>query len=63
MYLFSLSFSQADGLAKISPIVALYAGHPQLETVVREVVKVTQDNELALATAVAGKLPYIITRP
>ena len=46
---------QADGHAKVAPLVALYAGRPELESLVREAVAVTQNNELAIGASVTGK--------
>ena len=51
---FFLYLSQADGFVKVAPLVALYAGDPKLPEMVEKMVRVTQDNDLAVACSVAG---------
>lgn len=58
--------SQADCFSKVAPIVCLYAGTMGLEKKVEDVVRVTQDNDLAVAAAVAAALileEYILQGP
>ncbi|XP_043548509.1 selenoprotein J isoform X2 [Chiloscyllium plagiosum] len=45
---------QMDGVAKVAPIVALYAGDPKLPQYVEEVVRVTQDDNLAVQCSIAA---------
>ncbi|XP_013382274.1 crystallin J1A-like [Lingula anatina] len=48
--------AQADGHSKVAPIVALYAGRPELRTMVEEIVRVTQDDNTPVEYAIAGAL-------
>ncbi|XP_078063971.1 selenoprotein J, partial [Mustelus asterias] len=45
---------QMDGVAKIAPIVSLYAGNPKLPQYVEEVVRITQDDNLAVKCSIAA---------
>uniref|UniRef100_UPI00398E6429 selenoprotein J isoform X2 n=1 Tax=Pristiophorus japonicus TaxID=55135 RepID=UPI00398E6429 len=45
---------QMDGVAKIAPLVALYAGDPRLPQLVEEAVRVTQDDNLAVKCSIAA---------
>ncbi len=40
---------------RVAPLAALYAGKPQLRTVVEEMVRVTNENDHSVIGAVAGK--------
>ncbi|XP_048388048.1 selenoprotein J [Stegostoma tigrinum] len=46
--------AQMDGVAKIAPVVALYAGDPKLAQYVEEAVRVTQDDNLAVQCSIAA---------
>ncbi|XP_038055516.1 crystallin J1A-like [Patiria miniata] len=55
-----------DGVCKISPLVALYAGDPKLMEYVETVVRITQNNDIAVRFALAGaKLveDYVLNGP
>ncbi|CEM20425.1 unnamed protein product [Vitrella brassicaformis CCMP3155] len=43
--------AQMDGVAKVAPMVALYAGKPELLTAVEEMVRVTQQDPIAVECA------------
>jgi ADP-ribosylglycohydrolase len=45
---------QANGLAKIAPVVALYAGKPELLARAEEAIRVTQNTDKAVAAGLAG---------
>ncbi|KAM9459335.1 crystallin J1A-like [Salvelinus alpinus] len=45
---------QADGIAKLAPIVALYAGKPDLLEKIEEAVRVTQNNDACVAETLAA---------
>ncbi|CAB1326815.1 unnamed protein product [Coregonus sp. 'balchen'] len=45
---------QPDGIAKLAPIVALYAGKPDLLEKVEEAVRVTQNNDACVAETLAA---------
>ncbi|XP_051882437.1 selenoprotein J [Pristis pectinata] len=45
---------QMDGVAKVAPLVALYAGDPELPQYVEQAVRVTQDDDLAVKCSVAA---------
>ncbi|KAJ8011097.1 hypothetical protein DPEC_G00054650 [Dallia pectoralis] len=46
--------NQSDGVAKLAPIVACYAGKPDLLEKVEEAVRVTQTNDACVAETLAG---------
>ena len=50
-YIFSF---KSDCLGKVAPLVALYAGDAKLLEIVEDVVRVTQDNDIAVACAQGG---------
>ncbi|XP_022098938.1 crystallin J1A-like isoform X2 [Acanthaster planci] len=55
-----------DGVSKLGPLVALYAGDPKLMECVEAVTRVTQDNDIAVKFTLAGaKLleSYILNGP
>ena len=43
-----------DGVCKLGPLVALYAGDPKLMEYAETMVRITQDNEIAVKYALAG---------
>ncbi|XP_038674818.1 selenoprotein J [Scyliorhinus canicula] len=43
-----------DGVAKIAPIVSLYAGNPKLPQYVEEMVRITQDDNLSVKCSIAA---------
>ena len=48
--------SQADGFCKVAPLVALHAGDPKLSEMVEKMVRVTQDNELAVSCSLGSRI-------
>ncbi|KAG5286307.1 hypothetical protein AALO_G00013390 [Alosa alosa] len=46
--------NQIDGIAKLAPIVALYAGKPDMLEKVEDAVRVTQNNDLCVAETLAA---------
>ncbi|XP_067889082.1 selenoprotein J isoform X2 [Heterodontus francisci] len=56
---------QMDGVAKVAPLVALYAGDPKLPQYVEEAVRITQDDNLAVkcSIAAAAVLEEFLLRP
>ncbi|XP_019643438.1 PREDICTED: crystallin J1A-like [Branchiostoma belcheri] len=46
--------TQADGAAKVAPLVALYAGQPDMLAKVEAAVRVTQNHQVALSAALAN---------
>ncbi len=53
--MYKIYFLQGDGYAKVAPLVALYAGKDDMASVIEEVIRVTQDNDLAVQSALVGK--------
>lgn len=45
---------QMDGVAKLAPIVAFYAGKPEMLEKVEEAVRVTQNNDACVAVTLAA---------
>uniref|UniRef100_A0A1A8PU46 Selenoprotein J n=1 Tax=Nothobranchius rachovii TaxID=451742 RepID=A0A1A8PU46_9TELE len=45
---------QMDGIAKIAPVVSMFAGRPQMLEKVEEVVRVTQNNDMCVAVTMAA---------
>lgn len=45
---------QMDCVAKLAPIVAMYAGHPDLLVYVEQIVRMTEDNDVAVAIGLAA---------
>ncbi|XP_067841631.1 selenoprotein J [Heptranchias perlo] len=45
---------QMDGVVKVAPLVALYAGDPKLPQLVEQTVRVTQDDNLAVECSIAA---------
>ena len=45
---------QIDCVAKIAPLVAIYAGHADLLTHVEDVIRMTQNNDTAVAIGLAA---------
>lgn len=46
--------NQIDGIAKLAPIVALYAGKPNMLEKVEDAIRVTQNNDLCVAETLAA---------
>ncbi|CAB4021204.1 Hypothetical predicted protein [Paramuricea clavata] len=46
--------TQIDGVTKIAPLVAMYAGHPDLLFHVEDVTRMTEDNDIAVAIGLAA---------
>ena len=44
---------QMDCVAKLAPIVAMYAGHPDLLVYVEQIVRMTEDNDVSVAIGLA----------
>ena len=58
----SVKDEQVDGCAKIAPVVAMYAGRPEMLEKVEAAVKVTQKPGMAVAAAmVTARLECSIT--
>lgn len=45
---------QIDGIAKLAPIVAFYAGKPEMLEKVEDAVRVTQNNDACVAETLAA---------
>lgn len=43
-----------DGVTKLAPLVALYAGRPEMLEKVEKVVRVTQNNDICVAGTLAA---------
>ena len=43
-----------DGVTKIAPLVAMYAGHPDLLFHVEDVIRMTQDSDTTVAISLAA---------
>ena len=41
-------------MAKMAPLVALYAGHPELKQMAEDVIRITQEDDCAVKAGVAG---------
>ncbi|TRY93710.1 hypothetical protein DNTS_029411 [Danionella cerebrum] len=50
--------NQIDGIAKLAPIVAFYAGKPEMLERVEEAVRVTQNNDLCVAVTLTAARTY-----
>lgn len=46
--------NQIDGVAKLAPIVAFYAGKPEMLERVEEATRVTQNNDMCVAVTLAA---------
>ena len=46
--------SQIDCVAKIAPLVAMYAGHPKLLFHAEDAIRMTQDNDIAVSIGLAA---------
>lgn len=46
--------NQMDGVTKLAPVVALYAGRPEMLERVEAAVRVTQDNDMCVAVTLAA---------
>lgn len=46
--------SQIDCVTKIAPLVAMFAGHPDLLFHVEDVIRMTQDNDIAVTIGLAA---------
>ena len=46
--------TQIDCVTKIAPLVAMYAGHPDLLFHIEDVIRMTQDNDMAVAIGLAA---------
>lgn len=46
--------NQIDGVAKLAPIVACYAGKPEMLERVEEAIRVTQNNDMCVAVTLAA---------
>lgn len=54
--------NQMDGITKLAPVVALYAGRPEMLERVEDAIRVTQNNDMCVAvTLVAAR--YSSSRP
>lgn len=45
---------QIDGIAKLAPVVAFYAGKPEMLEKVEDAVRVTQNNDACVAETLAA---------
>ena len=45
---------QIDGVTKVAPLVALYAGRPEMLQKVEDVVRVTQNDDISVAMALVA---------
>ena len=45
---------QIDGIAKMAPVVAFYAGKPEMLEKVEEAIRVTQNNDTCVAETLAA---------
>lgn len=45
---------QMDGIAKLAPIVAFYAGKPEMLEKVEQAIRVTQNNDACVAESLAA---------
>ncbi|XP_028396819.1 crystallin J1A-like [Dendronephthya gigantea] len=46
--------AQIDGVTKLAPLVAMYAGHPDLLFHVEDVIRMTQDDDMAVVSALTA---------
>ncbi len=46
--------TQIDCVTKIAPLVAMYAGHPDLLFHIEDVIRMTQDDDMAVAIGLAA---------
>lgn len=49
---------QMDCVAKIPPVVAMFAGHPDLLNYVEQVIRMTEDNDFAVVIGLAAARYY-----